>query len=189
MDVLEGIRGRRSVRAFKSGKNVSQETVDELIDAARWAPSAGNIQPWEFVVVRRPEVKKRLAVAAFNQSFVEEAPVVIVACADENRSSEGYGQRGRTLPYSGHRCCYTEHSLGCLLSWLRHVLGRCVQGRRGKRDPEDSAGNTAGGVDSRGLCVQVSFSAKQAKRWRNSPLRNVSCQMKRMFAETQLEPH
>ncbi len=97
MDVLEAIKGRRSVRAFKSDKNVSEKTVEELIDAARWAPSAGNIQPWEFIVVRKPETKSRLADAAFKQSFIDEAPVVIVVCADENRSSLGYGQRGKTL--------------------------------------------------------------------------------------------
>jgi nitroreductase len=97
MDVLEAIRGRRSVRAFESGRNVSEETIQKLIDAARWAPSAGNIQPWEFIIVRGAGVKKRLAEAALNQSFIEEAPVVIVVCADENRSSERYGQRGKTL--------------------------------------------------------------------------------------------
>jgi len=97
MDVLEAIKGRRSVRAFKSDKNVSEKTVEELIDAARWAPSAGNIQPWEFIVVRKPETKSRLAEAAFKQSFIDEAPVVIVVCADENRSSLGYGQRGKTF--------------------------------------------------------------------------------------------
>lgn len=97
MDVLEAIKGRRSVRTFKSEQNLSEKIVEKLIDAARWAPSAGNIQPWEFIIVRRPEVKKRLAEVAFNQSFIEEAPVVIVVCADENRSSESYGQRGETL--------------------------------------------------------------------------------------------
>jgi len=97
MDVLEAIKGRRSVRAFDGAKDVSEKIVEGLIDAARWAPSAGNVQPWEFIVVRSPEGKKRLAEAAFNQSFIEEASVVIVVCADENRSSEGYGQRGRTL--------------------------------------------------------------------------------------------
>ena len=97
MDVIEAIEGRRSIRAFESGKDVSEKTVEGLIVAAQWAPSAGNIQPWEFIVVRRLEIKKGLAEAAFNQSFIGEAPVVIVVCADENRSSEGYGQRGRTL--------------------------------------------------------------------------------------------
>ncbi|MEM2105280.1 MAG: nitroreductase family protein [Candidatus Bathyarchaeia archaeon] len=96
MDVLEAIKGRRSIRAFES-RNVPDELVEKLIDAARWAPSAGNIQPWEFVVVRKPEIKKMLAEAALNQSFIEEAPVVIVVCANENRSMHGYGVRGKTL--------------------------------------------------------------------------------------------
>ncbi|MEM3579633.1 MAG: nitroreductase family protein [Candidatus Bathyarchaeia archaeon] len=96
MDVFEAIKGRRSIRAFKDA-DISTETVEKLIDAARWAPSAGNIQPWEFIVVRNPETKKRLAEAALGQSFIEEAPVVIVVCADEERSARGYGARGRTL--------------------------------------------------------------------------------------------
>jgi len=96
MDVLEAIKGRRSIRAFKS-KEVTQETVEKIIDAVRWAPSAGNIQPWEFIIIREPEIKRRLVEAALDQTFIEEAPVVIVVCANENRSSQGYGIRGKTL--------------------------------------------------------------------------------------------
>lgn len=96
MDILEAIKSRRSIRAFKS-QNVPAEIVENLIDAARWAPSAGNIQPWEFIIIRKPEIKRRLAEAALGQTFIEEAPVVIVVCANEDRSSQGYGVRGRTL--------------------------------------------------------------------------------------------
>ena len=96
MKVLEAIKGRRSIRAFKS-QNVSEEIIEKIVDAARWAPSAGNIQPWEFIIVRRPETKRRLAEAALGETFIEEAPVVIVVCANEDRSSQGYGIRGKTL--------------------------------------------------------------------------------------------
>ena len=96
MEVLKAIKGRRSIRAFRN-EPVSSDIVEKLIDAARWAPSAGNIQPWEFIIVRKPEIKKKLAEAALNQSFIEEAPVVIIVCADEVRSSQGYGIRGKTL--------------------------------------------------------------------------------------------
>jgi nitroreductase len=95
-DLLEAIKGRRSIRAFKR-KEVSGEYVERLIDAARWAPSAGNIQPWEYIVIRRPETKKALAEAALDQSFIEEAPVVIVVCANEVSSFQGYGIRGKAL--------------------------------------------------------------------------------------------
>jgi nitroreductase len=96
MDIVEAIKGRRSIRAFRS-MEVSQETIEKIIDAAQWAPSAGNIQSWEFIIVRKPEVKRALAEAALDQTFIEEAPVVIVVCANENRSSQGYGVRGKTL--------------------------------------------------------------------------------------------
>ena len=96
MDVFEAIKKRRSIRAFKN-IDVSDEIVEKLIDAARWAPSAGNIQPWEFIIVRSLDTKRRLAEAALNQTFIEEAPVVIVVCADYQRSARGYGSRGATL--------------------------------------------------------------------------------------------
>jgi nitroreductase len=89
MDVLEAIKGRRSIRAFKN-QNVSERIIEKLVDAGRWAPSAGNIQPWEFIIVRKPETKRALAEAALDQTFIEEAPVVIVVCANENCSSQKY---------------------------------------------------------------------------------------------------
>lgn len=96
MDVLEAVKSRRSIRAFKN-QDVSAEIVEKLIHAAQWAPSAGNIQPWEFIIVRKPEIKERLAKAALGQMFIEKAPVVIIVCANEDHSSQGYGLRGKTL--------------------------------------------------------------------------------------------
>jgi len=96
LDVFEAIKSRRSTRAYTSDE-ISDETVKRLIDAARWAPSAGNIQPWEFVIVRDPVTKRRLSAAALDQKFIEEAPVVIVVCADKNRSGWRYGRRGMSL--------------------------------------------------------------------------------------------
>ena len=96
MDVFEAISLRRSVRAYRSD-DVPDEFIARIIDAARHAPSAGNIQPWEFIVIRKPEIKSRLAEAALYQNFIEEAPVVIVVCADQIRSSRGYGSRGASL--------------------------------------------------------------------------------------------
>lgn len=96
MDVLEAIRERRSVRAYSS-REVPDATVEMLLDCARWAPSAGNLQPWEFVVVRSPERKRGLVAAALGQSFIEEAPVVVVVCANPKRSAVRYGSRGASL--------------------------------------------------------------------------------------------
>ena len=96
MDIFEAIRDRRSIRAYK-GKDVSDEDVKRLIEAARMAPSAGNIQSWEFVIVRKADLKHRLSAAALNETFIQEAPVAIVVCANETLSSRGYGNRGANL--------------------------------------------------------------------------------------------
>lgn len=110
MDVLEAIKERRSIRSF-TDKNVSEETVNQLIEAARCAPSAGNIQPWEFVIVRDADTKRRLSEAALNQAFIEKAPVVIVVFADLNRSSRGYGSRGVHLYCIQDTAAATENIL------------------------------------------------------------------------------
>jgi len=110
LDVFEAIEKRRSVRAYTS-EEVSEEDVERLIEAARWAPSAGNIQPWEFVIVRNAETKRRLSDAALHQTFIEKAPVVIVVCADVARSSWGYGSRGTNLYCLQDTAAATENML------------------------------------------------------------------------------
>jgi len=110
LDVLEAIKERRSIRAFTDEK-VSEKDVERLIDAARWAPSAGNTQPLELVVVKDKEMKRKLSEAALNQTFIEKAPVVIVVCADLNRSSRGYGSRGERLYSIQDTAAATENIL------------------------------------------------------------------------------
>lgn len=96
-DTLMGvITSRRSVRSFRPDP-LPEETIDALIEAARWAPSAGNLQPWEFYVIRDPLCKLALAEAALGQGFIAEAPVVIVICAIPSQSARKYGERGARL--------------------------------------------------------------------------------------------
>lgn len=82
MDVAKAIRDRRSVRAYEK-KDIPQEVLGKILEAARLAPSANNRQPWKFVVVRDESKRKALAKAAKEQQFVAEAPVVIAAVALE----------------------------------------------------------------------------------------------------------
>ncbi len=79
MDFLKLVKLRRSVRSYLQ-EDVPQEDVDKVLEAARLAPSAKNIQPWKFIVVKNREKIEALAKACKNQSFVAEAPIVIVAC-------------------------------------------------------------------------------------------------------------
>jgi nitroreductase len=82
MDVTEAISKRRSVRAWQN-KPVEPEKLQRVLEAARLAPSANNRQPWRFVVVTDPAIRKQLIKAANDQTFVGKAPVVIVGCAVE----------------------------------------------------------------------------------------------------------
>ncbi len=91
MDVFEAIRRRKSVRAFLD-RDVPDEMVLALLDAARLAPSASNRQEWRFVVVRDATLRKQLADAAGGQKSVGEAPVVLVCCAETNGHVMACGQ-------------------------------------------------------------------------------------------------
>lgn len=97
MDLLEAIKGRRSIRAFDPTQEVSPEVVDQLLGAAVWAPSAGNVEPWRFIVVREEATRRGLAGSAYGQSFVSEAPVVIVVAVNLREAQETYRDRGRDL--------------------------------------------------------------------------------------------
>lgn len=94
MDLFEAIKNRRSIRVYKSDP-IPDEVLNKILDAARWAPSAGNRQPWEFIVVNDRVVKRYLSDAALEQIFIEDAPTTIVVCANEARSAGIYGDRGR----------------------------------------------------------------------------------------------
>lgn len=96
-ELLQLIKTRRSVRAFRPDRPVSEEQIQTLLEGARWAPSGGNVQPWRFSVVRDASLRKQLATAALGQSFVAEAPVVIVVCVHLPEAQARYGARGRDL--------------------------------------------------------------------------------------------
>ena len=81
LTVGEAIRQRRSIRKFLD-KPVSREMIDEMLEAARLAPSGSNRQPWRFIVVTDPEERVKLRQICWDQAFIEQAPVVFVCFAD-----------------------------------------------------------------------------------------------------------
>lgn len=88
MDVFEAIQRRHSVRAYES-KPIPEEKLVKILEAGRLAPSASNIQPWHFIVVRDEEKRRRLARARWAK-FLAEAPVVIVGCGDRRASPKWF---------------------------------------------------------------------------------------------------
>ena len=81
LTVKNAIEQRRSIRRFRPDP-IPERCILALLDAARLSPSGSNAQPWRFKIVQDQETKEKLAQAAYDQSFIAKAPVVIVCCAD-----------------------------------------------------------------------------------------------------------
>ncbi len=124
MDVFEAIKGRRSVREFESTP-VKEKDLEKILDAARWAPSAGHCQPLELVVVKDQAQKERLARAALGQTFIAEAPVAIVVCTNVARTSRRYGRRGEELYCIQDTAAATQniHLAACALGYATCWVG------------------------------------------------------------------
>jgi nitroreductase len=99
--------------------------LESVLEAARWAPSAGNLQPWRFHVTACKAVQRALAEAAFGQEFLMEAPVVIAVCALPERCAKKYGERGRSLYCLQDTAAAVQN---ILLEAARLGLGSCWVG-------------------------------------------------------------
>jgi nitroreductase len=92
--ILEEIMKRRSGRAF-SDKPVSDEMLNSILEAARWAPSCANAQAWNFIVLRDPDVLvKAHETLSRGNAYAKAAPVMIVVAAKEDGGCPAHG-----LPY------------------------------------------------------------------------------------------
>jgi nitroreductase len=119
MDVFAAMSQRSSVRAYKTTE-VEEDKLKRVLEAARLSPSASNRQEWKFIVIRDKDARKKLAKAAFGQSFIEEAPVVIVACGTESKAMLGCGQPTHTVDVS-IACAYMilqAYELGLGTCWI-----------------------------------------------------------------------
>ncbi|MBS7656052.1 nitroreductase family protein [Candidatus Bathyarchaeota archaeon] len=85
-DFIELIKSRRSVRKYQD-KPVPNEFLQKLLEAAHWAPSAHNSQPWEFVILRDKEVKRKVAEASAWGKFLSKSPLGIAIVINPNKSN------------------------------------------------------------------------------------------------------
>ncbi|HWQ68085.1 MAG TPA: nitroreductase family protein [Methanospirillum sp.] len=84
---------RRSVRRYQN-RDISCDLLDQILQISRYAPSAGNLESWDVVVVTDLSVRESLSDAALKQEHVTTAPVVLVICANYVRSMSRYNERG-----------------------------------------------------------------------------------------------
>jgi hypothetical protein len=135
MDIKDAIRNRHSVRSF-SNRSVPLDAIHEILEFANLAPSAGNLQARDFIIVKDPEIKERLCKAALNQRFVVEAPLNIVVCANLNRIAS-YGKRGTELYCIQGSAAAIEH---ILLLAVDKGLGTCWVGAFNEREVAEILG-------------------------------------------------
>jgi len=124
MDLVEAIRARRSIRAYQE-RTIEEDLLTTILSCANAAPSAGNLQPFEIVVVRDKKRRLALSQAALGQSFLAQAPVVLVFLEDPARSAARYGDRGADL------YCTQDAAIACAYAQLAatHLgLGTCWVG-------------------------------------------------------------
>jgi nitroreductase len=82
METLQAIKSRHSIRQFSS-KPIPKEAILKLLDCARFAPTARNVQPWQFIVVSDPNKRNSLASLADNGRFIKDAPAcIVIVCQD-----------------------------------------------------------------------------------------------------------
>lgn len=140
MEFTEVLARRRSVRHFNARLAVGDDDVRALLLAAVSAPSAGNIQPWRFTVVRTSAARERLA-SALHQRWATSAPVVIVVSVDPRPCNARYGSRGEMLYALQDTAAAAENILlaavdrGLAACWIGAFDETAVRGALGLQEP------------------------------------------------------
>jgi nitroreductase len=114
---LNTIRRRRSAYRFAS-EPISDEQLEAILEAGRWAPSARNSQPWDFVVVTDPQIRSRMGAVLRDVTWAWSgfvaAPVMIVVAVDPLRDPNHHVEDGAI---AAQNLCLAAHSVGLASSW------------------------------------------------------------------------
>mgnify|MGYP001828992525 FL=1 len=114
--LLSHLQSRRSIRKYQD-RSVPDDLLEQVLEAARWAPSASNQQPWHFIVVRDPAIQQRIALLAgtslIRWAHVEEAPMLLALCG-KVRSPLLHTD----VALAGMQLMLQAHSLGLGTCWI-----------------------------------------------------------------------
>ena len=87
LEVFEAIQRRHSVRRYLK-RDVPHETILKILEVARLSPSAANIQPWYFIIVRDDKKRYQISKSGLFARFIQDAPVLIVGCSYQSASKK-----------------------------------------------------------------------------------------------------
>lgn len=154
MEVIDAIKSRRSVRDFTGG-DVDDGTLEDIIDAGRWAPSGLNNQAWRFIVVRETGTKEKLSGLTHYGTIIRSAPVLITVFLDKNEMYD------RVKDVQSIGACIQNmllaiHSMGLGAVWLGEILKK-----------KESVNNALGAPDSYELMAVIAL-GHPVRKERNS---------------------
>ncbi|MFX1357964.1 MAG: nitroreductase family protein [Promethearchaeota archaeon] len=119
-DLIELIKSRKSIRNFVY-KKIDNETIREIIECARWAPSGQNNQPWKVCIVSHPTVKRMIAEQTKDGGIIESAYVNFVIFLDLERSYD----RVKDISAMGafiQNILLAVHAKGLGAVWIGEIL-------------------------------------------------------------------
>ena len=128
LDIIEIIKGRRSIRKFTS-ESVSEELIVNILEAGRWAPSGLNNQPWRFAVITDTGLMKDISTLTHYSKIVLGAQVLVAVFLD---TEESY-HREKDIQATGaclQNMLLEIHSLGLGAVWLGEIIKSSEQIRR-----------------------------------------------------------
>ncbi|MBI2138661.1 nitroreductase family protein [Candidatus Woesearchaeota archaeon] len=122
--MLDIIKERRSIRRYQD-KEIAWGLVIHLIQAGQYAPSAGNLQNWKFIIIRNLSTREKIADACHQQDWMKDAPVHIIIVGEPSPAAHFYGARGETL-YTSQNCAAVIQNMALVAHELN--LGTCWVG-------------------------------------------------------------
>jgi nitroreductase len=113
MDVLQAIKERRSIRQYTQ-EPVSEDQVNQILEAGRWAPSRGNSQPWKFIVLKDDQIRRELAEVIPTGKFLAQAPQGIAIVVDPEASKHPEQEGAAAI----QNILLAAHALGLGTCWI-----------------------------------------------------------------------
>jgi nitroreductase len=164
MEFFEVLEARHSIRAFQP-RPVEEEKLQIILNAVNRAPSAGNLQSYEVYLSRGSAGAAALARATFNQTFVAQAPLVLVFCSHAARSVAQYGERGAGL------YALQDATIACTFAMLAAAAQELASVWIGAFDPEAvrSAIGAPAGVEPAAM-LPIGYPAQQPELTTRRPL-------------------
>jgi len=114
METLECIKTRRSKRKFLN-KEVSQETIEKIIEAGKCAPSSENLQPWQFFIIKDKNLKEKFAAINYkeNEDAILSCNFILVICVDKEKSPSRFIEDG-VISSQNMSLAIHDLGLGCV---------------------------------------------------------------------------